>query len=182
VVNFFRVLRDGPAELVRACRLTAYARGPYLADAEDEPDASDLERARRLWARCTQSFNSGGAGRRAGWAISAAPGSNEAWPTAGLAAQLEAIAGRLSGVYVENADALDSSPATTTRSTNSLTTDGTAPRSGSPSPAPTTAPPQPGTPRLSGATGPIGDSAALFPFTRPENRDETTATGPTRVS
>ena len=88
-------------------RLTPYARGQYLADAEDEPDASDLERARRFWARCTQSFNSGGAGRRAGWAISAAPGSNVARPTAGLAAQLEAIAGRLSGVYVESADALD---------------------------------------------------------------------------
>ena len=62
VVNFFRVPRDRPAELARACRLTPYARGQYLADAEDEPDAGDLERARRFWARCTQSFNSGGAG------------------------------------------------------------------------------------------------------------------------
>ncbi len=35
------------------------------------------------------------------------PGSNEARSAAGLAAQLEGIAARLSGVYVENADALD---------------------------------------------------------------------------
>ena len=29
---------------------------------------------------------------------------------------------------------------------------------------------------------PIGDSAALFPLTGPEDRDETATTGPTRVS
>jgi hypothetical protein len=29
---------------------------------------------------------------------------------------------------------------------------------------------------------PIGDSAALFPLTMPEDRDGTTRTGPTRVS
>jgi DNA adenine methylase len=29
---------------------------------------------------------------------------------------------------------------------------------------------------------PDGDSTALFPLTGPEDRDETTATGPTRVS
>lgn len=107
VVNFFRVLRDQPAALARACRLTPYARAQYDADAEPAGDAGDVERARRFWARCTQSFNSGGAGRRAGWAISAAPGSNEARSAAGLAAELEAIAARLSGVYVEHRDALD---------------------------------------------------------------------------
>jgi DNA adenine methylase len=107
VVNFFRVLRDQPAALARACQLTPYARAEYLHDAEHDEDASDLEQARRFWARCCQSFNSGGAGRRAGWAISSAPGSNEARSAAGLAAKLEAIAGRLAGVYVEHADALD---------------------------------------------------------------------------
>jgi hypothetical protein len=42
-----------------------------------------------------------------GWAIPSARGSNEARSTASLAAQLEAIAARLSGVYIECADALD---------------------------------------------------------------------------
>ncbi len=31
VVNFFRVLRDRSRDLVRACRLTPYARAEYLA-------------------------------------------------------------------------------------------------------------------------------------------------------
>ena len=106
VVNFFRVLRDRPAGLARACRLTPYAREQYESDAECDA-ASDMERARRFWARCAQSFNSGGAGRRAGWGISAKPGSNDARSAAGLAAQLEAIAERLSGVFIEHCDALD---------------------------------------------------------------------------
>ncbi len=107
VVNFFRVLRDHPAALARSCQLTPYARAEYETDADGHDGLSNLEQARRFWARCCQSFNSAGAGRRAGWAISAAPGSNEARSAAGLAAQLEAIAARLSGVYVEHGDALD---------------------------------------------------------------------------
>ena len=106
VVNFFRVLRDRPAGLARACRLTPCAREQYESDAECDA-ASDMERARRFWARCAQSFNSGGAGRRAGWGISAKPGSNDARSAAGLAAQLEAIAERLSGVFIEHCDTLD---------------------------------------------------------------------------
>ena len=107
VVNFFRMLRDHPGALARACQLTPYARTEYDADAGSDARLGELEQARRFWARCCQSFNSAGAGRRAGWAISAAPGSNEARSAAGLATQLEAIAARLSGVYVEHANALD---------------------------------------------------------------------------
>ncbi|MGH3225472.1 MAG: DNA adenine methylase [Streptosporangiaceae bacterium] len=107
VVNFFRVLRDHPAALARACQLTPYSRDEYHAGAAGHDGLSELDQARRFWARCCQGFNNAGAGRRAGWAISTAPGSNEARSAAGLAAQLEAIAGRLAGVYVEHADALE---------------------------------------------------------------------------
>lgn len=107
VVNFFRVLRDHPAALARACQLTPYSRAEYEADAISTDSMTELELARRFWARCTQSFNNAGAAGRVGWAISAAPGSNEARSAAGLAARLEAIAARLSGVYIERIDALD---------------------------------------------------------------------------
>jgi DNA adenine methylase len=109
VVHFFRMLRDRPAELARACQLTPYARGEYEAaepSRDGTADLSEIEQARRFWVRCTQSFNNGGAGRRAGWAISSAPGSNEAQSAAGLARQLETIAARLAGVYVEHGEAL----------------------------------------------------------------------------
>lgn len=107
VVNFFRVLRDHPSALARACQLTPYARAEYEADATCHNELSDLEQARRFWVRCCQSFNNGGAGRNVGWAISAAAGSNEARSAAGRALQLEAIATRLSSVHVEHTDALD---------------------------------------------------------------------------
>src|SRR5919204_1581455 len=49
VVNFFRVLRDHPDQLARALRLTPYARAEYQQHAahHDDPDADELERARR---------------------------------------------------------------------------------------------------------------------------------------
>lgn len=107
VVNYFRMLRDHGPDLARACQLTPYARDEYADAAARDDDATDIERARRFWARCMQSFNNAGAGRRAGWAISTAPGSNDAVTAARLAAQLEQIAARLAGVYIENGDALD---------------------------------------------------------------------------
>jgi DNA adenine methylase len=98
---------SGREALARACQLTPYSRAEYDAADTGHDGLSEMEQARRFWVRYCQSFYSAGAGRRAGWAISAAPGSNEARSAAGLSAQLEAIAARLSGVYVEHADALD---------------------------------------------------------------------------
>jgi len=57
VVTFFKVLRDREEELVRACKLTPYAQDEHTACAdptEDPPD--ELETARRLWVRQTQSY------------------------------------------------------------------------------------------------------------------------------
>lgn len=71
VVNFWRVLRDRPADLARVCALTPHSRAEYDAAADmDTPD--DLERARRLWMRLTQAR----AGRlvRAGWRHYVNPG------------------------------------------------------------------------------------------------------------
>jgi DNA adenine methylase len=48
VVNFFRVLRDRPDELIRKIRLTPWAREEYRNHYEPAPD-DEVERARRFW-------------------------------------------------------------------------------------------------------------------------------------
>ena len=53
VVNFFRMLRDHPGALARACQLTPYARTEYDADALAAMHGSaSWSKARRFWARC----------------------------------------------------------------------------------------------------------------------------------
>jgi DNA adenine methylase len=64
IVNFWRVLRDRPADLSRACQMTPHSRAEFensqALDVDDE-----LERARLLWVRLTQSRS--GRLRRVGW-------------------------------------------------------------------------------------------------------------------
>lgn len=43
--HFFRVLRDHPAELARACQLTPYSRAEYYSDADISAEHSELEQA-----------------------------------------------------------------------------------------------------------------------------------------
>lgn len=55
VVNFFRVLRDKPDELIRAIGLTPFSREEFfLAIYDDSQDLSDVERARRFFVRARQ--------------------------------------------------------------------------------------------------------------------------------
>jgi site-specific DNA-adenine methylase len=56
VVCFFRVLRDRPEELARACCLTPYARDEFRAALLSGDDLDELERARRFFVRLTQGF------------------------------------------------------------------------------------------------------------------------------
>lgn len=70
VVTFFRVLRERPADLERACALTPYAREEYQASTLDV-DLDDMERARRFWVRVNQSFGQT-AGRQTGWSVTTA--------------------------------------------------------------------------------------------------------------
>ncbi|KPM55650.1 methyltransferase [Frankia sp. R43] len=104
VVTFFRVLRERTEELVRACRLTPYAREEYRAASLDE-DVDDLERARRLFVRATQSFNAAGlcAGRSASWSNGRRKGcSSQAVTVRDVADRLDEVAERLRTVVVEN--------------------------------------------------------------------------------
>jgi DNA adenine methylase len=105
VVNFFTVLRDQPAELARALRLTPYARAEYqqLAARYDDPDLDEVERARRWFIRVNQSISHlAGRGRPAGWAAAYnTNGADHAHKFAALADRLEACAQRLRRVHLE---------------------------------------------------------------------------------
>jgi DNA adenine methylase len=66
VINFFRVLRERPAELAMALALTPVSRAEY-AEAWEKVE-NDLERARRFYTRIRQSFYGLGAGKKSkGW-------------------------------------------------------------------------------------------------------------------
>lgn len=54
LMEFWRVLRDRPAELARVCALTPHSRGEWESCA-DLSAGDELERARRLWTRLVQS-------------------------------------------------------------------------------------------------------------------------------
>jgi DNA adenine methylase len=113
VVNFFRVLRDKPNELIRAIALTPFSREEYfVAIHERRDDLSDVERARRFyirarqsrtglaqtatlgrWANCRRTSRNGMSGVISRWL--------------GGLEDLEWIAGRLLRVQIENRPAIE---------------------------------------------------------------------------
>jgi DNA adenine methylase len=106
LMNFWRVLRDHPAELERACVLTPHSRAEYLACYE--PAEDDLERARRVWVNLTQ--GRGGQMRRTGWRFYQDPrGSHSSMPEylAAYCGRLAPAASLLAGVSLECKPALD---------------------------------------------------------------------------
>jgi DNA adenine methylase len=106
VVTFFRVLRDRPDELARACQLTPYSRAEFRAATMDAgEDLDDLERARRFFVRTTQSYNAAGSGlaHRTAWSNgSHGVGSSRASTVRDRANNLLALAERLRTVIVED--------------------------------------------------------------------------------
>lgn len=76
LMTFWRVLRDRPDELVRACALTPHSRAEFDAAWQDTDD--ELELARRVWVRLTQSR--GGSLRKTGWRHYLEPASATAMP------------------------------------------------------------------------------------------------------
>jgi DNA adenine methylase len=106
LMNFWRVLRDRPAELERVCALTPHSRAEYQACYE--PAADDLERARRVWVNLTQ--GRGGQMKRTGWRFYQDPrGSHSSMPDylAAYVARICPAAARLANVSLECKDALD---------------------------------------------------------------------------
>lgn len=104
VVTFYRVLRDRPEDLARACALTPYARDELAAADLNDETLEDLERARRFYVRSMQGFS--GITGRSGWSITTAQRTSRASTAASRIGDFAALAERLSGVSIENADAL----------------------------------------------------------------------------
>lgn len=106
LITFWRVLRDRPAELLRACMLTPHGRAELAATWD--PTEDELELARRIWSRLAQGRS--GTLRNTGWryyidpagSVTSMPGYLEAYVL-----RLAAAAERLHGVSLESLPALE---------------------------------------------------------------------------
>lgn len=106
LMTFWRVLRDRPSELLRACFLTPHARAEL--EQSWEPTEDDLELARRIWSRLAQGRS--GTLRKTGWrhyidpagSATSMPGYLEAY-----CERLAAAAERMHSVSLECMPALD---------------------------------------------------------------------------
>ncbi|MGY1945309.1 DNA adenine methylase [Nocardia asiatica] len=107
LMTFWRVLRTRPADLARECALTPHSRAEYAAAAELAA-GDDLETARRVWVRLTQS-RSGLLGNT-GWRHYIDPGgSSSSMPDYldGYVDRFAAVARRLHAVSLECRPALE---------------------------------------------------------------------------
>ncbi|NUS79108.1 MAG: DNA adenine methylase [Streptomyces sp.] len=106
LMTFWRVLRDRPAELLRACMLTPHGRAELAATWD--PTTDELELARRIWSRLAQGRS--GTLRNTGWRHYIDPaGSGTSMPgyLEAYAERLAAAAERLHGVSLEALPALE---------------------------------------------------------------------------
>lgn len=56
IVNYFRIIRDDPERLIKALKMTPYARDEYYGAFKAAESDSDVERARKFAVRCWQGF------------------------------------------------------------------------------------------------------------------------------
>lgn len=105
LMTFWRVLRDRPSELLRACMLTPHSRAELAATWD--PTTDELELARRIWSRLAQGRS--GTLRNTGWRHYIDPaGSSTSMPgyLEAYADRLAAAAERLHRVSLEALPAL----------------------------------------------------------------------------
>lgn len=107
IVHFWRVLRERPDDLVRACALTPHARTERTAALTRPVDLDDVERARRIWV-CLSAGRTGTL-RNTGWRYDTSDAASTSMPRrlAGYVARIEAVADRLRSVSLEHRDALE---------------------------------------------------------------------------
>lgn len=107
VVNFFRVLRERPEELIRAIELTPWARSEYELSQERSDSPFPLEQARRFYASCWMGFGGGRARWRQGWRYQVRDGN--LWKPSSISFtetdHLYQVVERLRGVQIECRDA-----------------------------------------------------------------------------
>ena len=107
LVTFWRVLRDQPEELERVCALTPHSRFELAVSLDLEDAPTDVERARRVWVRLTQSRSH--SMKPTGWWWRKQTGGGHTPPEAGRAfsRRLAGVGSRLESVALESRDALD---------------------------------------------------------------------------
>jgi len=106
LMTFWRVLRDRPEDLLRACMLTPHSRAELAATWD--PTTDELELARRIWCRLAQGRS--GTLRNTGWRHYIDPaGSSTSMPgyLEAYALRLAAGAERLHSVSLEALPALE---------------------------------------------------------------------------
>lgn len=107
LMTFWRVLRECPNELIRACALTPHSRAEHQASRNLE-GCDDLETARRVWVWLSQSRT--GTLKKTGWRFFVNPhGSSVGMPAYldGYVDRMAAVAERLHAVSLENRPALE---------------------------------------------------------------------------
>lgn len=106
LMTFWRVLRDRPDELERVCALTPHSRAE-LTVAKDLDVEDDLERARRVFVRLTQSRAH--SMKQTGWKFIKAVFPPDPMPRYrdAYASRIVNVASRLTAVSLECRDALD---------------------------------------------------------------------------
>jgi DNA adenine methylase len=105
---FWRVLRDRPAELARACALTPHSRTERELAGDRSADLPELERARRIWVCLTQG-RTGTLRSNTGWRFDSADVAHTSMPgrLSGYVERLDAVADRLMSVSLECRPALE---------------------------------------------------------------------------
>lgn len=108
LVNFFRVLRDHPAELGDLLDFTPYARDEYVEDRDgDLQNLNELERARRFFVSCNAAYSGvGGDSTDAGFSYSNGTNQSRAALFRNRTRRFRQVAYRLRNVEIENTDAL----------------------------------------------------------------------------
>lgn len=104
LVNFFRVLRDQPLELLAVCEATPYARDEFRAALV--PAADPLERARRFWVRSSQSY-AGRINTHDSWSASRESSTSRPHTVRNRLRSFPMWAERLTHAAIENLDAVD---------------------------------------------------------------------------
>jgi DNA adenine methylase len=107
LMTFWRVLRDRPADLARACALTPHARAEHAASYDQPESLDEIELARRVWIQLSQGRN--GTRRRTGWRHYVRPKGGNSMPDylRGYVDRLATIAERLHHVSLESRPALE---------------------------------------------------------------------------
>lgn len=111
LMTFWRVLRDKPEQLARACALTPHSRAEYTTARDTDLDGvdNDVERARLIWVQIAQG-RGGTLLRQTGWRYYVNPSQNSTGMPGYLSAYVDrmaAAAERLQHVSLESRPALE---------------------------------------------------------------------------